>query len=159
MARVQHGLPGIYNSSALSLSSGDGAAVGLDSSGYTVISSSLGAGAVAASGKTLLTKTGSASATFTLVAAPAANRIKVVSLDLITAATTAVTVTFKDGASGTAIATYPLQAITGTNFGITKSVPVPSFLFATTAATLLEMAFSAAQTVTYNITYHVDDLT
>jgi hypothetical protein len=109
--------------------------------------------------KNILSKTGSASATFTLVAADAANKIKVVALSLITASTTAVTVTFKSGAAGTALATYPLQALTGTNFGIAHAVSIPSWLFATAAATLLEMSFSAAQTVTYNVTYHVDDLT
>lgn len=155
MARTQHGLPGIYNSSPFTLSSGDGSALSTDVNGNIIVSTASGAG----SGKTLLSKTGSASATFTLIAAAAANRIKVISVDLITASTTAVTVTFKDGASGTALATYPLQALTGTNFGITKTITPPGFLFGTTAATLLEMAFSAAQTVTYNVTYHVDDLT
>lgn len=108
-------------------------------------------------GKTLKSKTGSASATFTLVAAVASKKIKVYSLSLITASTTAVTVTFKDGAGGTAVATYPLQAITGTNFGLTENVAVPSQLFETSAGTLLEMAFSAAQTVTYNLRYWDDD--
>lgn len=110
-------------------------------------------------GKTLKSKTGSASATFTLVAAVASNKIKVYSLSLITASTTAVTITFKDGAAGTALATYPLQAITGTNFGISENVAVPSTLFETAANTLLEMSFSAAQTVTYNLRYFDNDTT
>lgn len=108
-------------------------------------------------GKTLLSKTGSASATFTIVAAVASKKIKVYSLSLMTASTTAVTVTFKDGAAGTVVATYILQAITGTNFGITENVAVPSQLFETTAGVLLEMSFSAAQSVTYNLRYWADD--
>ena len=155
MARVQHGLPGIYNSSVFTLSTGEGSALSTDANGNIIISSTNAGG----TSKTLLSKTGSASATFTVITAAATNRIKILSLDLITASTTAVTVTFKDGAAGTALATYPLQALTGTNFGMTKSVAPPGFLFGTTAATLLEMSFSAAQSVTYNITYHVDDLT
>lgn len=110
-------------------------------------------------GKTLKTKTGSASATFSIVAAVASKKIKVYSLSLITASTTAVTITFKDGAAGTALTTYPLQALTGTNFGLTENVAVPSSLFETSAGTLLEMSFSAAQTVTYNIRYFDDDST
>lgn len=110
-------------------------------------------------GKTLLTKTGSASATFTIVAAVASKKIKVYSLSLMTASTSAVTVTFKDAAAGTAVATYILQAITGTNFGITENVAVPSELFETTAGNLLEMSFGAAVAVTYNLRYWADDAT
>ena len=107
--------------------------------------------------KTILTKTGAASATFTIVAAVASKRIKVIGLSLITSSTTAVTITFKDGAAGTALATYPMQAISGTNFGVVENVPIPSFLFGTSAATLLEMSFSGAISVTYNLRYHSDD--
>jgi Na+/serine symporter len=108
-------------------------------------------------GKTLKIKTGSASATFTVVAAVTSKKIKVYSLSLLSASTVAVTVTFKDGAGGTAIGTYILQAISGTNFGITENVAVPTTLFETSAGTLLEMAFSAAQAVTYNLRYFDDD--
>ena len=110
-------------------------------------------------GKTPKVKTGSASATFTIIAAVASKKIKVYSLSLITSSTTAVTVTFKDGAAGTAIGTYILQAITGTNFGITENLSTPSSLFETSAATLLEMSFSAAVTVVYNLRYFDDDAT
>ena len=108
-------------------------------------------------GKTLKVKTGSASATFTIVAAVASKKLKVYSLSLMTASATAVTITFKSGAAGTAIGTYILQAIAGTNFGITENIPVPSSLFETTAGVLLEMAFSAAVSVTYNLRYWDDD--
>lgn len=110
-------------------------------------------------GKTILSKTGSASGTFTLVAADATNRIKVTSLSLITTSATAVTVTFKSGAAGTALYTVPLQALANTNFGIAHSAAGGNFLFATAAATLLELSFSGAVSITYNIAYQVDDLT
>lgn len=42
MARTAAGLPGIYNSSPITLSNGDGAAVGLTSSGYTIVANSDG---------------------------------------------------------------------------------------------------------------------
>jgi len=38
MARVKHGLPGIYNSSAITLDDEEGAALGLDSSGRVIFS-------------------------------------------------------------------------------------------------------------------------
>jgi hypothetical protein len=110
------------------------------------------------SGKTIKSKTGSASATFTIVAAVASKRIKVTGLSLMTSSTTPVTVTFKDAAAGTGIGTYILQAITGTNFGISdRGVSSPDFIFATSASNLLEMSFSAAVAVTYNLTYFDDD--
>jgi hypothetical protein len=108
-------------------------------------------------GKTCKVKTGSASATFTIVAAVTSKKIKVYALSLMTSSTTAVTVTFKDGASGTAIGTYPLQAISGTVQGIAESVDIPSSLFETSSGTLLEMSFSAAVSVTYNLRYWDDD--
>lgn len=108
-------------------------------------------------GKTCKSKTGSASATFTIVAAVTSKKIKVYSLSLMMSSTTAVTVTFKDGAGGTALGTYTLQAITGTVQGITENVAIPSSLFESSAGTLLEMAFSAAVSVTYNLRYWDDD--
>lgn len=108
-------------------------------------------------GRRLRWKTGSASATFTLVAAETGREIKVYSVSLITASTVGVTVTFKDGAAGTALGTYPLQSVASTRFGIVQTVSVPSYLFKTTAGTLLEMSFSAAESVTYNVAYWADD--
>lgn len=110
-------------------------------------------------GKTPKFKTGSASATFTIVAAVATKKIKVNSLSLMTASETPVTITFKDGAGGTVIATYILQAIAATNFGITENLPIPSELFETSAGVLLEMSFSASVTVVYNLRYFDDDST
>ena len=110
-------------------------------------------------GKTCKTITGAASATFTAVAAVASKRIKVYSLSMTMTSTTAVTITFKDGAAGTAIATYLMQAPAANSvFGIVEpGVTIPGFIFATTAATLLEMSFSAAVSVTYNLRYFDDD--
>jgi hypothetical protein len=109
--------------------------------------------------KNPLIKTGSASATFTIVPAVAAKRIKVYSLSLMTTSTSAVTITFKDGAGGTAIGTYTLQAVTGSVSGIVEALDVPSYLFATTAGNLLEMSFSGAFSVVYNLRYWADDAT
>jgi hypothetical protein len=107
-------------------------------------------------GKVPKSKTGSASATFTAVAAVASNKIKVYAVSLMTVSATAVTVTFKDGASGTVLATYLLQASASVTNGIAESVAIPSSLFETTVNTLLEMSFSAAVSVSYNIRYFED---
>lgn len=110
-------------------------------------------------GKSVKTYTNTISATTSIIAAVGGKKLKVRAISLITAATTAVTVTFKDGAGGTALWTVPLQAITGTNFGSNNSVSCPDYLFGTTAGNLLEAAFSAAQSVTINVSYWDDDTT
>lgn len=113
-------------------------------------------------GKTLLTVTGTASSSGsnTVIAAVSAKRLKIVAYSLITASTTAVTVTFKSGTGGTAQYTVgPLQAISGTSFGANLSTSAPSFLFGTAAGALLDMTLSAAQSVVYSITYFADDAT
>lgn len=107
-------------------------------------------------GKTLKSVTGTVSADTDIVAAVTAKRIKVVSLSLLTSSTTAVTVTLQSGAT-TALATYPLQAISGGVSGISQSIPAPSFLFATVAGEKLTLDVSAAQSVAYNLTYFDDD--
>lgn len=104
-------------------------------------------------GQTPKVKTGSASATFTVVAAVTSKKVKVYSVSLMMVSATAVTVTFKDGASGTAIGTYLLQASASVTNGIAEAVSVPSTLFETSAGVLLEMSFSAAVSVTYNLRY------
>lgn len=110
-------------------------------------------------GKTIKMATGSTSSSGdnTVVSAVSSKRIKVIAFSLITASTTAVTGTFKDNTAGTAVATYPLQAIASTNFGITQATSAPSFLFASTAGNPLVLNLSAAQSVTYSITYFDDD--
>ena len=116
-------------------------------------------GNVVGDGKTQKRKTGSASVTFAIVPAVTGKKIKVYSLSLMTTSTVAVTVEFKDGAAGTVIGTYLLQAPTSVMAGITENVTVPSRLFETTAGNLLEMAFSAAVVVVYNVRYWDDDAT
>jgi hypothetical protein len=112
-----------------------------------------------ATAKTLQTVTGSVNngTSNTVIAAVTGKRIKVIAYSLVTASTSAVTVTFKSDTAGTALWTVPLQAITGTNFGANLSIEAPSFLFATEAGKLLDLTISAAQTVTYSITYFSDD--
>ena len=107
--------------------------------------------------KAIKNVTGTISATATLVAAVTGKRIKVIAFSLITSSTTAVTCTFKSGAGGTAKWTIPLQAPAGTIAGANLSIPAPSFLFATAASSLLELALSAAVAVTYSIAYFDDD--
>lgn len=109
-------------------------------------------------GRTVKTVTGSTSTTATVVSAVAAKRIKVIAYSLMMVGATAVTVTFKDGAGGSGVWTVgPLQTAASTNSGANLSVAAPSFLFATSAGVLLELAVSAAVTVTYSIAYFDDD--
>jgi hypothetical protein len=108
-------------------------------------------------GKTLKSVTGSGNSTATIVAAVAGKRLKVFAIELLTASVNLVTVTFKSGAGGTALRTYPLQAITGAVTGIVANVEAPSWLFGTAAGSLLELAFSAAETVIWNVSYFDDD--
>jgi hypothetical protein len=112
-----------------------------------------------AHGKTCKSITGTISATATIIAAVANKRIKVFSFDLFSISTSIVTVTFKNGEGGAALATYPLQAITSSIFGIVKATSIPSCFFATAAGALLELSFSAAVNVTYNLSYWDDDAT
>jgi hypothetical protein len=109
--------------------------------------------------KTIKNVTGTTNATFTIVAAVPTKRIKVFAYLLITSSTNAVTCTFKSGAGGTSLWTIPLQTISGSISGATLATSIPSFLFATTAGALLELSFSAAQNVTYSISYYDDDAT
>ncbi|MEW6214544.1 MAG: hypothetical protein AB1478_04975 [Nitrospirota bacterium] len=107
--------------------------------------------------KTIKNATGSISATTAIVAAVTGKKIKVFAYSLIMSSTTAVTCTFNNGAAGTALWTVPLQALSGTISGANLAVSIPSFLFATGAGVLLELALSAAVSVTYSISYWDDD--
>jgi hypothetical protein len=108
-------------------------------------------------GKTIKSVTGSGNSTQTVVAAVGGKRIKVFAVELLTASVNVVTVTFKSGAGGTALRTYPLQASTGAVTGLVASVEPPGWFFGTAAGDLLEIAFSAAETVTWNLSYFDDD--
>jgi hypothetical protein len=107
-------------------------------------------------GKTIKTVTGTVSADTDIVTAVSSKRIKVIAYSLITGATTANVITFQSDAT-TALWTVPLQAITGTVAGANLAIPAPSFLFATAAGEKLTLDVSAAQSVTYSVTYFDDD--
>lgn len=109
-------------------------------------------------GKTIKTVTGTVSADTDIVAAVASKRIKVIAYSLISASTTSNTITMQSNAS-TALWTVPLQAPTGTVAGANLSIPAPSFLFATVAGEKLTLDVSAAQNITYSVTYFDDDAT
>jgi len=114
------------------------------------------ASVAAGAGKTILSKTGSASATFTVITAPGAGSIYVTSISYTTVSSTGVTITLKDGAAGTPLRTHILKAPSGAMGGAVENTAAPSYLFKCTATTLLEMSFSAAETVVYNISYFVE---
>ncbi len=108
-------------------------------------------------GKTVDNATGTISATTTIINAVATKRIKPFAITLTTPSTTAVTITFKDGAGGTAKWSCVLQAISGSVSGVSASIEIPSYLFGTTAGNALEMALSVAVNVTYAISYWDSD--
>lgn len=110
-------------------------------------------------GKTPKTVTGTISATTTIISAVTSKRLKVYAVSMTMTSSSVVTVTMKDGASGTALATYVLQSPGSVTTGVATAVSIPSFLFATTAGNLLEMSMSAAVSVTYNVSYWDDDAT
>ena len=102
---------------------------------------------------TLLTYTGSISATTDIVAADGSKSIYVVSFSLITSSSTANTLTFQDNAT-TAVWTVPLQALTGTICGANLSTTAPGYLFKTGAGNKLTLNFSSAQATAVSITYY-----
>lgn len=106
-------------------------------------------------GKTLKSKAGTAatSGNNTLVAAVAGMKIRVFAFSITTASTTALTCIFQDGASGTALWQLLLQAATDTTTGANLTASPSGYLFETSAATLLNLNLSAAQTVHYSVAY------
>lgn len=106
-------------------------------------------------GKTIVSKGGSAasSGNNTLVAA-GSNRLKVKAFSLTTTSTTAMTCIFQDGASGTELWRVIIQAVTGASSGANLSVPAPDWLFATSAATLLNLNLSSANVVHWSVSYY-----
>ena len=105
-------------------------------------------------GKTLTSTGGSASTSGnnTLVAA-GTNKLKVYAFSLSTTSTTAVTCIFQSGASGTELWRVVLQAPSSVSTGANLTVTPPAYLFATAAATLLNLNLSAAQTVHWSVSY------
>lgn len=109
-------------------------------------------------GKTIKTVTGTVSADTDIVAAVASKRIKVVYVKLTGVSATVNTITFQSNAS-TALDTTILQSSAGITNGVVSSIPAPSFLFATVAGEKLTLDVSAAQNVTYTVSYFDDDAT
>ncbi len=131
--------------------------------GSTTISTGVGASGVGTqrtvlandAGKTLVSKGGSVASNGdnTLVTA-GTNRLKVYAFSLSTTSTTAVTCIFQSGASGTELWRVQLQAPSGVSTGANLVVQPPAWLFATAAATLLNLNISSAQTIHYAVSYY-----
>lgn len=105
-------------------------------------------------GATIVSATGSASTSGdnTLIAA-GTNKIKVIAFSLSTSSTTALTCKFQSGAGGTDLWSVILQAPTSVTTGANLAVSLPSYLFATASATLLNLNLSSANAVQWSITY------
>ena len=103
-------------------------------------------------GRGIKSVTGTISATTDVIAAVASKKLKVHAFSILTNSTTAVTVTFQDNAA-TNLWTVPMQAISGTYFGANLAVACPAYLFSTVAGNKLTLNLSAAQSVTYSISY------
>lgn len=105
-------------------------------------------------GRTLVSKGGSASSAGdnTLVVA-GTNRLKVYAFSLSTVSTTAVTCIFQSGASGTELWRVILQTPASVGSGANLVVQPPAWLFATAAATLLNLSLSAAVAVNWSVAY------
>lgn len=112
----------------------------------------------AINGNTILSAGGSAasSGNNTLIAADATKKIKVAAFSLSTTSTTAMTCIFQDGASGTELWRVIIQAPTNVSSGANLAVPVPSYIFSTTANTLLNLNLSSANAVHWSISYFLE---
>lgn len=128
-----------------------GVAAGVGATGATVPRVVVANGA----GRTLVSAGGSAasSGNNTLVAA-GTNRLKVYAFSLTTLSTTAMTCIFQDGAGGTELWRVVLQAGTGTSTGANLTVMPPAWIFATSAATLLNLNLSSANAVHWSVAYY-----
>lgn len=106
-------------------------------------------------GRTLVSKGGSASSSGdnTLVVA-GTNRLKVYAFSLSTVSTTAVTCIFQSGASGTELWRVILQTPASVAGGANLVVQPPAWIFATAAATLLNLNLSAAVAVNWSVAYY-----
>ena len=78
------------------------------------------------------------------------NRTKVFAFSLTTTATTPTLCIFQSGAGGNELWRVLLQAPSGANSGANLVVSPPSYIFATAAATLLNLNLSAANAVHYS---------
>lgn len=105
-------------------------------------------------GRTLVSAGGSASTSGnnTLVAA-GTNKLKVFAFTLTTVSTTAMTCIFQSGAGGTELWRVLLQAPASVTVGANLAVTPPAYLFATAAATLLNLNLSSANAVHWSVAY------
>ena len=106
-------------------------------------------------GKTLVSTGGTAgsSGNNTLIAA-GTNKLKVYAFSLSCVSTTVVTAIFQSGASGTELWRVILQTPASVSGGANLAVSPPAYLFATGAATLLNLNLSAAVTVHWSVAYY-----
>lgn len=106
-------------------------------------------------GKTIVSAGGSAasSGNNTIVSA-GTNKLKVFAFTLSTVSTTAVTCIFQSGASGTELWRVILQTPASVAGGANLAVSPPAWLFATGAATLLNLNLSAAVAVNWSVSYY-----
>lgn len=108
----------------------------------------------AGNGRTLLSSAGSvASNGDNTILTAGTNKLKVFAFSLTTTSTTAVVCQFKNGTGGSVLYEYVLQAPSNVNVGANLAVDPPAFLFATGAATLLNLHLDGAQTVHYSVSY------
>jgi hypothetical protein len=106
------------------------------------------------SNPTLLTVTSTVSADTDIIPAVAGKKIKVVAYSLTTTNSNANTITFKSNAS-TSLWAVKLQSPADVVTGANLSIAAPSYLFSTNAGEKLTLDVSAAEEVTYSITYFV----
>ena len=135
----------------VNISSGNPTTMPVTNTGTFAVQNTSAAG----NGKTKKWVTGSASSngSNTIIAAVGGKKITICGYSLITASTTAVTATFKDGTGGTAMWTVPLQAITGTVCGANLATQAPDYFFQGSTNTLVDLYLSSANAVTYSVSY------
>lgn len=105
-------------------------------------------------GKTLQSASGSASSSGNnTILSAGTNKLKIFAFTLSTTSTTAVTVKFQSGASGTDLWSVVLQAPSSVSTGANLAVTPPAYLFATASATLLNLNLSSANAVQWSVSY------
>lgn len=124
MARIKHGMPGIFNATPLTLSDGEGSALATNSAGQLVTNAAVApvASTSLTSGAITTAMTGTTSTS--LLAAPAGGlRNYVTNITVSNShATVGTDVIIQDGNGGTTLYTIPAAAVYG---GASVSFPVP----------------------------------
>ena len=107
--------------------------------------------------KTLITATGTTSATTNSIVPAVPNHlIKVCTWALYTTSTTEVICQFLDGA--TPIWTVPLQTVQNTVQGFDLGIDPPGFIFCASQSNALGLSLSVSTPVIYYVTYWTDDV-